>query len=60
MKASKKKFSTTSLTDSLKKEYALVDTELETAIKQLKLFAKGYLLDDQAYLLSGGYQLCFS
>ena len=43
MKASKKKFSTTPLTDSLKKEYALVDTELETAIKQLKLFAKGHL-----------------
>lgn len=43
MKVSKKKFSTTPLTDNLKEEYALVDTELETAIKQLKLFAKSHL-----------------
>jgi hypothetical protein len=43
MKASKKKFSTTPLADNLKEEYALVDTELETTISQLKLFAKGHL-----------------
>jgi hypothetical protein len=43
MNTSKKKFSTTPLTDNLKEEYALVDTELETAIRQLNLFAKRHL-----------------
>jgi hypothetical protein len=43
MNASKKKFSTTPPTDSLKEEYALVDTGSETAIRQLKLFAKSHL-----------------
>lgn len=43
MKTSKKKLSWTPFTDSLKKEYTIVDNERTTSISDLGLFSKTYL-----------------
>lgn len=40
MKKSNKNLSLTPLTDNLKKEYAIVDNELEKSIEDLELFRK--------------------